>query len=114
MIIQTRDICVNLCAQIREIDRSRMHWRRNVIRLAASARHELEKLRLAARALGANRDGLLALIGRLEAELEQVLETHEKGGDRSGRADLSSDLDGRGEGGASDKGHRQAVSDPPQ
>lgn len=77
IITQIKDKYSNLCSQIRDVDRSRMHWRGNAIRLAASARHELSHLRLAARVPGVDRGGLLALIEQLEAEIDQALKNHE-------------------------------------
>ena len=93
MIKQIGDTCFNLCSQIRATDRSRMHWRRNVLRLAAVARHELGILRSAARVPGVNRDGLLALIKQLEAELDRALNHNTKGGDRCGCANSSGHVD---------------------
>lgn len=77
MISQAKDRCTNLVREIEMIDRSRLHWQGTLIRLAASARHELKNLRLAARVPGADRDELLALIARLGTELDQALENHE-------------------------------------
>jgi len=73
--MQIGDKCLNLCDQIKGVDRSRLHWQRGVLRQAAVARFELRNLRLAARAPGAD-DGLTALADRLEAELDQALENH--------------------------------------